>query len=101
VPGVLNEDAFTYVIDAPLADVRTAPDAFHRCSITLDVDAGEARFTVDDVLVYSVPRLPVMPRQLNLGMGLMTLCPLYCGRSNSLRGQGMISSWRGFTWSVS
>jgi hypothetical protein len=99
VPGVVEgEDAFTYVIDAPLAGVQSAPDGFHRCSITLDVDAGEARFTVDDILVYSVPRLPVIPRRLNLGMGLMTLSPLDGGRSTSLRGQGMIGSWRDFTF---
>lgn len=101
-PGVAEgEEVFTYVVDAPLAGVPTSPDRFHRCAITLDADTASARFTIDNVLVYSIPRVAVMPRRLNLGMGLMTLCPLADGGSTSLRGQGMIGSWREFTYTVS
>jgi Family of unknown function (DUF6081) len=97
VPGLVDgEDAFTYVVDPPLCGVRTAPGAYQRCAVTLDAAAGSVRFTVEDVLVYSVPSLPVIPRQLHVGLGLMTLLPIQDGRSVSVRGQGMVGRWRNF-----
>jgi hypothetical protein len=42
----------------------------------------------------------VIPRELRLGMGLMTLLPIEDGRSVSLRGQGMVGRWRNFTYRV-
>ncbi len=101
VPGVVEgEDAFTYVIDPPLCGVRTAPDVFQHCAVSLDAAAGSVEFRVDGVLVYSIASLPVIPRELCLGMGLMTLLPIEDGRSVSLRGQGMVGRWRNLTCRV-
>jgi hypothetical protein len=94
VPGVVEgEDAFTATVDAPFADVTTEPGEFQRLGIVLDSARGTVRFTVDDVLLYFVPALPVIPTQLALGLGLMTAIRLQ-DASSSLRGQGMTGRWR-------
>ncbi|MFD9665058.1 DUF6081 family protein [Rhodococcus sp. NPDC059968] len=98
VAGVSEEDAFTYVVDAPLAGVPTTPGTFHQYAITIDAQTGVVRFVVDGTLVYSIPSIPVMPRQLNLGMGLMTLSPISAGSTTSIHGQGMIAQWRRFEY---
>ncbi len=101
VPGVVEgEDAFTYVIDPPLCGVRAVPGVFQHCAISVDAAAGSVEFRADGVLVYSIASLPVIPRELHLGMGLMTLLPIEEGRSVSLRGQGMVGRWRNFTCRV-
>ena len=101
VPGLVDgEDAFTYVVDPPLCGLRTTPDEYQHCAIALDAGAGSVRFTVDGVLVYQVPSLPVIPTQLHVGMGLMTLLPIEDGRSVSVRGQGMAGRWRSFGYRV-
>lgn len=101
VPGVVEgEDAFTYVADAPLAGVSSGPGVFHRYEIELDVEHAVVDFRVDGVLVYRVPVLPVVPRQLHLGMGLMTLAPIKNGRSTSIAGQGMRGRWRNLGYRV-
>ena len=101
VPGLVDgEDAFTYVVDPPLCGIRTTPDEYQHCAIALGAGAGSVRFTVDGVLVYQVPSLPVIPTQLHVGMGLMTLLPIEDGRSVSVRGQGMAGRWRSFGYRV-
>src|SRR5216683_783697 len=80
--------------------LRTTPDDYQHCAIALDAGAGSVRFTVDGVLVYRVPSLPVIPTQLHVGMGLMTLLPIQDGRSVSVRGQGMAGRWRNFGYRV-
>jgi Family of unknown function (DUF6081) len=83
-----------------LCGVRTAPDAYQHCAVTLDASAGSVRFTVDGVLAYWVPSLPVIPTQLHVGLGLKTLLPIQDGRSVSVRGQGMVGRWRNFGYRV-
>jgi hypothetical protein len=101
VPGLVDgEDAFTYVVDPPLCGIRTTPEEYQHCAIALDAGAGSVRFTVDGVLVYQVRSLPVIPTQLHVGMGLMTLLPIEDGRSVSVRGQGMAGRWRSFGYRV-
>jgi Family of unknown function (DUF6081) len=101
VPGLVDgEDAFTYVVDSALCGVRTSPEEYQHCAITLDAAAGSVRFTVDGKLIYLVPSLPVIPKQLNVGMGLMTLLPIQDGRSVSVRGQGMVGRWRNLGYRV-
>jgi hypothetical protein len=96
VPGVAAHETFTYVVDAPLCGLSTEPGRFHRHAITLDVETGAVRFVVDGVTIFTVPSIPVVPTQLRLGMGLMTLSPITDGRSTSLRGQGMKGRWSNF-----
>lgn len=94
IPGITTEtDAFTYVVDTPLFGVATRPGEFHRFEIQVEPEARRGRWLIDGITVFSAADLPVVPRRITLGLGLLTLHPLAEG-SVSLRGQGMVGRWR-------
>jgi hypothetical protein len=93
-PGITTqEQAFAYAIDAPLSGVTTQPGQFHRYDIEVEPAARRARWLIDGALVFAAEGVPVVPAQITLGLGILTLHPLN-GGSVSLRGQGMVGRWR-------
>ncbi|MQA13832.1 MAG: hypothetical protein GEV09_06540 [Pseudonocardiaceae bacterium] len=90
VPGV--EAPFTHVIDSPLAGIETAAGRPHHCEVTLDAAQRSAEWRVDGALVFEV-RDVLVPDEVKLGVGLITLHPIADGTSRSVRGQGLSASF--------
>lgn len=94
VPNVTDpSDAFTWMVEAPLALDEFDPADFHEYAIAFDPAARKVRWFIDDRLVFEARDVNV-PYSLQLGLGLFTLYPLENGRSVSLRGQGMAGRWK-------
>jgi hypothetical protein len=89
-----RDDAFLYVIDNPEFVVPTGPGIWNQYEVVLDRAAGAISMFVDGARLFRTRDLPVLPRKIKLGMGILTLSPLVDGRSTSLQGQGMRSRWR-------
>jgi hypothetical protein len=94
VPGA--EDTWTYFVESPLAAPIGRPGEFHDYGVTLDAARRVAIWTVDGRTVFEAPEVPVVPKAVRVGFGLITLHPIVEGRSVSLRGQGLRASWRRF-----
>lgn len=94
VPDAVDPaDAFTWIVEAPLALDEFDPTGFHEYVIAFDPAARRVRWFVGDRLTFEAREVDV-PRTLQVGLGLFTLHPLANGRSVSLRGQGMAARWK-------
>lgn len=98
IPGMVpEEDAFTRLVEAPLAAPEISPDTWREYAITIDAAHGSATWSVDGARVFHTPQLPLVPDEVRLGVGLITLHPLGGAGSTSLRGQGVRGAWRNVT----
>jgi hypothetical protein len=92
---VAREDSFLYVIDQPELGVVSAAGSWHTYVVTIDTGRRTIAADVDGRPLFRTGDLPMVPRRIKLGMGILTLWPLdHSGRSTSLRGQGMVARWR-------
>lgn len=95
IPGMVPpEDAFTWMVEAPLAVSEVRPRELREFAVTLDAARGSATWWVDGAEVFHTPELPLIPAEVRLGIGLITLHPLSDAGSTSLRGQGVRGIWR-------
>lgn len=94
IPGMVPADeAFTWMVEAPLAVTAPQPRHLRTYAVTIDPVARAATWTVDETVVFHAPELPLVPQAVHLGVGLITLHPLDAHGSTSLRDQGMRGLW--------
>lgn len=95
IPGMVPpEEAFTWLVEAPLTAPKVRPRELREFAVTLDAARGSATWWVDGAEVFHTPELPLIPDEVRLGIGLITLHPLSDAGSTSLRGQGVRGVWR-------
>jgi len=89
------DESFLYVVDNPELGLDVGPGSWHTCTVAIDRAAGGIEATADGRTLFRTGDLPVDPRRIKLGMGILTLQPLAAdGTSTSCRGQGMVARWR-------
>lgn len=103
VPGMnAKSDAFTYVVDAPLAELKSSkPGQWHEYTVELDSREGAARWYIDGKKAFEVAKVAAMPQNIQIGLGVFTLCGFENDCSVSCKGQGMIGRWRNVRYSAS
>jgi hypothetical protein len=85
IPGLVSDVApYSDVVDLGL---DAAPERDYAIEITYDAQKHEVYYSVDGQVRHS-RNLPTQPRNLFIGMGLITLYPPEDGMSTSCRGQG-------------
>ena len=90
IPGVTTpKEAFTEIVEV-------APNQAGKLSdfiISYSRPHSRVKFILNGKPVYTRKNLPVLPANLNIGMGLITLRPIQNGKSASCRGQGGTGIW--------
>ncbi len=90
MPGLTTpREAFTEIVEVG----PNEPGQLSDCRIDYDFQDNRVDYRFNGSKVASRSDLPVRPRNLFIGMGLITLRMIENGRSASLRGQGGTGLW--------
>src|SRR5438445_1055406 len=77
IPGVTDENtAFTHLIESPFSGISTSPGRLNHYSVTLDGSNKGAEWFVDGKRFFKAEGVPVQPKQIMIGCGLLTLKPV-------------------------
>ena len=91
LPGV--ETPFTYIVDAPLSGRRLSPGTVVDCVLVFEPATRSVFWHVNGGFIFEA-RDVLFPREIVLGLGLLTLHPCADGRSQSLKVQGIRGTWQ-------
>ena len=100
IPGLADEKtAFTYLVESPFSGIRTSAGRLNRYSVRLNPGEKRAEWLVDGRPFFKAEKVPVAPKELTLGFGLLTLKPVDPEKgSMSVHGQGATGVWRNFRY---
>ena len=90
MPGLTTpKEAFTEIVEVS----PNEPGQLSACRIDYNFQENRVDYWFNDQKVISRLNLPTKPRNLFMGMGLITLRMIENGRSTSLKGQGGTGLW--------
>ena len=88
-------EPFYHVVESPYEDFDDDFTRMRACEVTLDRSTSTATWSVDGQKIYEATGT-LIPRRVQISVGIWTMLPIRNGRSQSNAGQGLSARWGRF-----